>query len=194
MIGVSRRQSWRRKDAEEESQASYRYYQCESRTNQSVCDYHTRRAEELEEAVREALRDAESAGPALPEAGDEAGVLAEWQRQAQRLHRRLAQVDKRLEGYLDAAARGRLARDKLRSLSMAAATDRLALEEDLEATEVRARQHANVAERRRQREWARQRLCDEWDSLLFAERQELLRQVVERIVVTDDDIRTLLRP
>jgi small-conductance mechanosensitive channel len=194
MIGVSRRQSWRRKGAEEESQASYRYYQCESRTNQSMCNYHTRRAVELEGAVREALRDAESASPALPEAGDEAGVLAEWQRQAQRLRRRLAQVDKRLEGYLDSAARGRLSRERLRSLGVAAAADRLALEGALEETERRARQHATAAERRRQREWARQRLCDEWDSLPFGERQELLRQVVERVVVTDDEIRTFLRP
>ena len=77
---------------------------------------------------------------------------------------------------------------------MVAASDRLALEEALEETEHRARRHATVAERRRQREWARQRLCDEWDSLLFAERQELLRQVVERVVVTDDDVRTFLRP
>jgi tRNA A37 N6-isopentenylltransferase MiaA len=159
-----------------------------------MCNYHTRRAQELEEAVREALRDAESASPALPEAGDEAGVLAEWQRQAQRLRRRLAQVDKRLEGYLDSAARGRLARERLRNLGMAAAADRLALEEALEETERRARQHATVAERRRQREWARERLFSEWEGLPFAECQELLRQVVERIVVTDDEIRTFLRP
>jgi hypothetical protein len=148
----------------------------------------------LEEAVREGLRDVEAASLALPEAGDEAAVLAEWQRQGQRLRRRLAQVDKRLEGYLDSAARGRLSRERLRNLSMAAAADRLALEEALEETERRARQQATAAERRRQREWARQRLCDEWDSLLFAERQELVRQVVERVVVTDDEVHTFLRP
>jgi DNA invertase Pin-like site-specific DNA recombinase len=194
MIGVSRRQSWRRKGVDEDRQASYRYYQCESRTNQSVCDYHTRRAAELEETVRQALQDAESASPALPEAGDAAGVLAEWQRQAQRVRRRLAQLDKRLEGYLDSAARGRLARERLRNLSMAVAADRLSLEETLEDTERRARQHATAADRRRQREWARERLFNEWDNLSFAERQELLRQVVERIVVTDDEVHTYLRP
>ena len=194
MIGVSRRQSWRRKGAQEDRQASYRYYQCESRTNQSMCDYHTRRAEELEDTVREALRDAESTRLALPEAGDEAGVLAEWQRQAQRLRRRLAQADKRLEGYLDSAARGRISRERLRSLSVTAAGDRLALEEALEETERRAVQHATAAERRREREWARQRLYSEWAHLPLTERQELLRQVVERIVVTDDAVRAFLRP
>lgn len=194
MIGVSRRQSWRRKGADEDRQASYRYYQCESRTNQSVCDYHTRRAEELEEAVRQALQDAESASLALPEAGDEEGVLAEWQNQAQRLRRRLGQLDKRLEAYLDSAARGRLARERLRNLSMAVAAERLSLEETLEDTERRTRQHASASERRRRREWARERLFSEWHGLSFAERQELLRQVVERIVVTDDEVRTYLRP
>jgi hypothetical protein len=159
-----------------------------------MCNYHTRRAEELEEAVRQALQDAESASPALPEAGDEAGVLAEWQRQALRLRRRLAQLDKRLEGYLDSAARGRLSRERLHSLNMAVAADRLALEETLEETERRARQHATASERRRQREWARERLFNEWGNLSFAECQELLRQVVERVVVTDDEVRTYLRP
>ncbi len=194
MIGVSRRQSWRRKGADEDQEASYRYYQCESRTNQSMCDYHTRRADELEEAVRQALRDAESASPALLEAGDESAVLAEWERQAQRLRRRLAQLDKQLESYLDAAARGRINRERLRNLSVAAASDRLALEEALDETGRRARQQATAAERRRERERARERLCDEWDQLPFSDRQELLRQVVERIVVTDDSVRTLLRP
>ena len=36
--------------------AQYRYYQCESRTNRSLCDYHTRRAVELEEEVRRSLK------------------------------------------------------------------------------------------------------------------------------------------
>jgi hypothetical protein len=52
LIGVSRKQSWKRQSGEKVSN-SYRYYQCESRTNQSVCNYHTRRA--LETEVRAAL-------------------------------------------------------------------------------------------------------------------------------------------
>ena len=46
-------------------------------------------------------RDAEPASPAFPQAGDEAGVMAEWQREARRLRRRAAQLDRRLEGYLN---------------------------------------------------------------------------------------------
>src|SRR3990170_5355949 len=52
MIGVTRRQRWQRRSDGEVRTAVYRYYQCESRTNRSLCDYHTRRAEALEEEVR----------------------------------------------------------------------------------------------------------------------------------------------
>ena len=50
MIGVTRRQSWHRKDGRR-MRSVYRYYQCQSRTNQGLCEYQTWRAEELEEAV-----------------------------------------------------------------------------------------------------------------------------------------------
>ena len=50
MIGVTRRQSWRRKDGRR-MRSVYRYYQCQSRTNQGLCEYQTWRAGELEEAV-----------------------------------------------------------------------------------------------------------------------------------------------
>ena len=50
MIGVTRRQSWRRKDGHR-MRSVYRYYQCQSRTNQGLCEYQTWRAGELEEAV-----------------------------------------------------------------------------------------------------------------------------------------------
>ena len=62
MIGVTRRQSWRRRDGQR-MRGVYRYYQCQSRTNQSLCDYHTWRAADLEEAVARRVRQE------LPEAG-----------------------------------------------------------------------------------------------------------------------------
>ena len=53
MIGVSRRQAWTRRSDGSEQVASYRYYQCESRTNQGICSYNTQRADELEDQVRD---------------------------------------------------------------------------------------------------------------------------------------------
>jgi hypothetical protein len=50
MIGVTRQQSWRRKDGTRMLRR-YRYYQCGSRTNRGLCTYHTRPAETLEKEV-----------------------------------------------------------------------------------------------------------------------------------------------
>ena len=50
MMGVTRRQLWRNKGGNR-NRATYRYYQCQSRNNQSVCGYHTWREADLEGAV-----------------------------------------------------------------------------------------------------------------------------------------------
>lgn len=50
MVGVNRRQGWTRKDGAR-LMGDYRYYQCQSRTNQSRCSYHTWRSTVLEEMV-----------------------------------------------------------------------------------------------------------------------------------------------
>ena len=57
MMGVTRRQQWRNKDGER-VRNTYRYYQCQSRNNQSVCGYHTWRESELEETVVAQIRSA----------------------------------------------------------------------------------------------------------------------------------------
>ncbi len=57
MIGATRRQAWRTKDGRRKH-GSYRYYQCQTRANQSQCRYHTKRAGELEESVKQYVTDA----------------------------------------------------------------------------------------------------------------------------------------
>ncbi len=54
MIGMTRRQAWKRKDGTDQK-GQYRYYQCQSKTNQSMCQYHTWRAPLLEEVIRSQL-------------------------------------------------------------------------------------------------------------------------------------------
>jgi site-specific DNA recombinase len=194
MIGVSRRQRWQRSDGSERG-AEYRYYQCESRTNRSLCDYHTRRAAALEEEVRQAiLGQGQSSAPALPRAGDEAAVLAEAQASSRRLRARLRRLDRRLEQHLDAVTRGRLTRERFDSLSLALGTEQLALEDSLAEAERYAHQQATAAERDKRQEKALARLRSEWDRLPPPQRQALLRELLERVVVRDDGIRALLRP
>jgi site-specific DNA recombinase len=195
MIGVSRRQSWKRQKDGTVAEASYRYYQCQSRTNQSLCDYHTRRADDLENEVRQRLATLDlGAGQTFRQAGDQEAVLAESKDECRELRRRLALLDKRLERHMDAAARGRLSREKLQSLGMALAAERLDTESRLTATERRIAEQASVAARRCAQEEALLRLCDRWDSLDFPSRRSLLRDVVDRVVVADDGIKVQLRP
>ncbi len=193
MIGVSRRQHWRRRDGSEKW-AEYRYYQCESRTNRSLCDYHTRRAARLEEEMREALLGEKSlAVVAVPKAGDDAAVLQEAEARCRRLRGRLRRLDKRLEGYMNEAARGRLSVERMRSLSVAVAAEGLSLEDSLAEAQRFVRQQASAAERQQQKERALARLRDEWDRLAPLEQQALLGELLERVVVWDDSIRVFLR-
>ena len=55
MMGVTRHQTWKRKD-NRRGKGKYRYYQCQSKNNQSICGYHTWRAGMLESAVVSHLR------------------------------------------------------------------------------------------------------------------------------------------
>ena len=192
MIGVSRRQSWRRRSGSK-GQASYRYYQCESRTNQSVCDYHTQRADELEEHVRTQL--AELGDDALlPEAGDQAGVREELEAKADRLRSRLRQLDRRLDDELGAAAKGRISREQLRKLNVATATNQLRLEEELEEIQRRLQDQRNASERTQNRKRTLATLLDGWETLSLIEKQPLLRDLVDRVEVRDDGIQVIRRP
>lgn len=104
MIGVTRRQSWRTKDGRRK-QSSYRYYQCQTRANQGQCQYHTKRASELETSVKQYLTDAKGAGLEQPETG----ATGEGVREngvSQRLYLK----------YLKQAADGSISLERLRAL------------------------------------------------------------------------------
>jgi predicted nucleic acid-binding Zn-ribbon protein len=149
----------------------------------------------LEEEVHQALLGEEPVAVlSVPKAGDEAAVLQEAEARRRRLRGRLRRLDKRLEEYMNEAARGRLSAERLRSLSVAVATEELSLEESLVEAERFVRQQASASERQQQKERALARLRDEWDRLTPLEQQALLGELVERVVVWDDSIRILLRP
>ena len=192
MIGVSRRQTWKRRRDGSEMAASYRYYQCESRTNQGICSYHTRREEELEETVR--LQLATTDPRQLQGAGDDAAVLAEWQAEAKRLRERLHQIDRRVGRSLEAASSSKLSVEKMRAQGLLLAQERLKAEDDLRAAQRRAENYATAAERRRARAEALDRLTSRWELLSLVERQSLLHELVDRIVVADDGVKLVLRP
>jgi site-specific DNA recombinase len=192
LIGVSRKQAWSRQNGER-VENSYRYYQCESRTNQSVCSYHTRRADALEEEVRKLLaRTIEERG--FPNgAEDDDRSLEDDERERTKIEARLRAIDKRIERYVDVAARGRLSKDRMHALSIVAATDRLALEDAYESIERRTAQRNNGGDGRARAD-DMLRALGAWTDLPFNDRQIALRDAVTEITVTDDAVTIALRP
>lgn len=187
MIGVSRRQSWQRQGDGSAAQAEYRYYQCETRTNQSMCDYHTRRASDLEAEVRRALlaelRRAQPRG--------EQNVDPDEKR---RLQGRLRLLDRRLERLLDAGATGQFPASEVRATGIELARQQLALEQAIEAADCRTRRTGNSPTVRDAEPETLPLLQDTaWAALDIAEQQALLRGLLLTVSVRDDAIQVVLR-
>ena len=192
MIGVSRRQSWTRRSDGSEQMASYRYYQCGSRTNQGICSYNTQRAEELEATVRQQLSELDPRQ--LATAGNDEAVIQQWQAEAQRLRERLHQIDRRLNRELEAAAHDAANGDRLRTKGQPLAEERLHVEEELRDAEWRAEHYATASERRRTRNAALELLVSEWETLPLADKQQLLRELLDQVRVGDEGVHLVLRP
>jgi len=188
MIGVTRRQRWQRRSDGVVKTALYRYYQCESRTNRSLCNYHTRRAEALEDEVHGTLVDGKLKFPA---GGDDNGAQVEAQ--GKQLRDKVRRLDKKLEQHLNAASAGKINDERLRALGLEVAAEQLAVEDSLAERWRQVQQKATEAERRRRRRDALERAREQWPELTFSERYDLLRQLLERIVVRDDSVDVSLR-
>jgi DNA invertase Pin-like site-specific DNA recombinase len=189
MIGVRRRQTWKRRTDGGTSTAEYRYYQCGSRTNQSVCSYHTRRADDLDEEVRAATVEAllralagdAAPAPAVPPPDTPAGIAA-----------RLRALERELDEAMDRAAAGALTRAELRAISIDIAQRQLQLEALLPSVQGDAAAHL-APPPSADRVAALGRLRADWDHLPFAERRALLQDVLERVIVHDDGLEVVLR-
>jgi DNA invertase Pin-like site-specific DNA recombinase len=186
LIGVSRKQSWKRRSGER-VENSYRYYQCESRTNQSVCDYHTRRADALEREVHAEL--VRRMADAAPEPPPSPASRATAEADRVRLSAKMRALDKRIGKYVDSAVKGALTKDKMRKLGVKAAADRLALEDAIESAE----QRSLAADAASPAVESGKRLAREWESMSFGERQSALRDAVTRVTVSDTAVALDLR-
>ncbi len=180
LIGVRRTRKAR---GTEDAGVVYTYYQCESRTNQSRCDYHTRRAEELETIVRERLDQG-------PPAGDTAGEPSELPaEEAARLEAKRLGLRRRLDTLVERRVRGEWTAERLRTEAAGIVLEDLEAEERIEAIANRNRTLQDDSLRAPALEASWRRLVEMWDALLFDERRTLLREVVTSIVVTDEDVR-----
>ena len=170
MMGVTRRQTWKRKDGRRGA-AVYRYYQCQSRNNQSVCEYHTWRAPLLESTVLGQLRVALKERVGSPE--DDTPARHDREEAVRELRRSRAKIaERRFLGAIRRAASG----------EMTLATLGQYLEE-LDAA--RSASEAPVLDPGT--------VLDRWDSLPIEQRAEFIEENAGRIVVHDDTVEVALR-
>ena len=165
MMGVTRRQSWKRKDGRR-AKGVYRYYQCQSRNNQSRCAYHTWRAPLLEGTVTGQLKLALKAralesGIDSPAKSRE-DVQAVWDDRVRKGERRLLQAIRR-------AARGELTMTTLGKYLDELDNVRKGRQHAAEPTDV-----SDVLER--------------WNTLDFAQRQAFLQEHITRVEVSDETV------
>ena len=182
MIGVTRRQTWNRKGEAGPHSVVYRYYQCQSRTNQGVCRYHTRRAGELETSLRESLRGSGNGSIVRRRrAGDEDGVLRSTDANLMQIDKQLKAIDSRLGRALGDTRRKQDAR-LLGRLS----SERVDLELRRAALLAEATQLSTEEQRRAVRRRSLQRLLEQWETTPLHEAHEVLKDNIEKVDVYDD--------
>ena len=153
-----------------------------------MCQYHTRRADDLEATVVADLeRQASPEGrqPRMPRYKPQAPERSQ-------LQARLKALEHRFRRYLDQAAAGDITHWQLMTAHQQLAEQREALEHRLSSLATEARQQAQEREQEERLTQALSR-TGRWQSLSPAERRQLLQGAIERIVVYDDRVETRLR-
>ena len=163
MMGVTRRQSWKRKDGRR-VRGVYRYYQCQSRNNLSTCEYHTWRAALLEGTVLGQLRQALNS-----RIGSDRSETKRSQAVQDRLDIMVTNAERRLLKATKRTAHGETA--------LATLGDCL---DELDEARRRANDHTDGA--------LPTDVLARWQSLPFADRQSFLTEHVETIIVYDDSV------
>jgi site-specific DNA recombinase len=192
MIGVSRRQKWTTRDGQERSSA-YRYYQCESRTNQNQCGYNTQRAPDLEAHVREMLAENSPAVSRLRRAGNVDSYLLDVMGQADRIEAKMRRNRRQLEELVADAAHGHISIERMKLLGGELAQEHEALELELAQARSRLAAHQTESERRRHIEELRGQLVRDWEGLEFEHLQAVLREVIDRIEVDGPEAKLYTR-
>lgn len=158
------------------------YYRCEARVNSGRCALHTRREEEVVEALLAALVRPAAASPRPEPAPEPAPAEPPAEPSAQPSVADPA-AERRMGRLLTLAASGRITAGQLEA--RAAAAGRRAL------TALRRREAAAAAERSvaaLAATEAAQRLHDRWRTLPDLERRVLLRRAVAELVIGDEGI------
>ena len=194
MIGVTRRQQWR-KASGDTAAATYRYYQSEARTNQSVGGYHTRRADDLEAEVLSHIRGERQGGEAavLNMGSNDTALAAETAVAVSTAEARLRAIDRKLSQLLDDASAGDPQPASLQEAGADIIAEWETASADLAQIRSRAQAQEREADRRRRRDQRLQRVREGWDSLTFQQQRDLIEHLVDRVIVFDHSVTTQLK-
>ena len=187
MIGVTRRQVWRHKDGQR-MRGLYRYYQCQSRTNQSRCDYHTWRAADLEEAVvvklRQGLAEMERALPVAEKPSLSSTSLEEPPTQERKIAWPM-HLRRRYLRYLQQAADGAIPLTRLRGLLEELRREGRELEEGRAVSRGQGRALSSIM--------GIVQSSADWERGDWATRRDVLKSLVEGVEVRDGEVVVRLR-
>ena len=174
MMGVTRRQTWRRKDGER-IRGEYRYYQCQSRINRNQCAYRTVRAPAIEDEAVGAVR---ALFPLDGEVDASTGAVR-TALQRKEAERRLDALSRKYRATIHRAAIGGINLRELR----AAQEETARAKRSLRDRQARAADDAEAVTLFIEDE--REKLHYLWEDIDVAERRDALQTLVSRVVVTD---------
>ena len=192
LIGVSRRQSWETREGEGKS-AIYRYYQCESRTNQNACEYNTQRAAELEQKVRDELASGEPGVTRIQRAGNVDDYITDAVSQVGRIEGQMRRVRRQVEEIVADAAHGHITLERMRAVGASYVRDQAELQVDYLKAKERLEAQRSVVEQRQRLVDLRNRVTRDWDRMDFAELQVALRELLDRVEVDGDAVKVFQR-
>ena len=192
MMGVSRRQTWRRKDGER-MRAEYRYYQCQSRINRNQCAYRTVKAAEIEEEALRAARSLLESGERGPGAGVNANDAGAGRASAEKARAlaEAASLDRQFREGVQRAASGTLSLSRLRGGLEQMQSVKRELAKKIAQAEAQA--DAGAAASRSDPEANAAKFLTEWNALPDAERRALLRSLVAKVTLRGKKAAVTLR-
>ena len=186
MVGVTRRQAWTRRKDGSRAEKTYRYYQCQSRTNQGVCQYHTRQAEELERTLLEHLEQQQPRLAALQGLRSSTPTAGGLQRERRKLETERQRVERRLNRSLHQVAAGQLSLTRFRPLGAELIRARRQLRDRLVSLDAGGGTAYASAPQGQQAALSVEGLSTRWSSMEFTAKRALLQRFVERVTVFDD--------
>ena len=171
MMGVVRRQAWRRKDGAR-AHAEYRYYQCQTRINRNQCGYRTIRADALEEQAVTEAHERMAAGERGTEGWDDSHLAEDRADALESLHA----LDRQFLQGIERAAKGTMPLGQLRR----GYEQLCVLKEGLNSRIEQTTDSASIALLHEER--VQKFLC-EWKETATEQQRDLLRSVVSRVTV-----------